>query len=231
MGHKILQRGALVSCVLLICYTLYVPIWTTASSLEQNTSLLWAFVAITGAENQRKLMPVTSDSVLYSGDKFKLMFEARETLFVYIIFAGSEGEIVLLHPTTLKSEIRPSAINRRVFIPNERDWFTLDQKTGTETLYLLASSSPLAELESQLERYDSASRKDSKEIVQTIVNLIEKQEMLSQPLTAAAEKPLLIGGTIRSLSEQHVTKEDVNKFAEKIAVNDIFVRTYTIDHR
>ena len=92
MDHKILRRGALLSCVLLVCYTLHVPISTAASSLEQNTSLLWSFVVITGTENQRKLMPVRSDTVLYSGDKFKLMFEARETLFVYIIFAGSEGE-------------------------------------------------------------------------------------------------------------------------------------------
>jgi hypothetical protein len=219
-----------VSCVLIVFFTLHVSIWTATSPSEQKTSLLWSFAAITGAENQGKLVAITSDSVLYSGDKFKLMFEVQETLFVYIIFAGSDGEIVLLHPTKIESGIRPAAVNKAVFIPNEKDWFTLDQKRGTETLYLVVSSSHLADLELLLKRYEAASLDDRDKIAQAIVGLMKEKNRASQPLTAAVEKPIQIGGTIRSISERGLAEADISKFAQRIDIEALFIRIYSIEH-
>ena len=209
---------------------MHVSIWTATSPSEQKTSLLWSFAAITGAENQRKLVAITSDSVLYSGDKFKLMFEVRQTLFVYIIFAGSGGEIVLLHPTKLDSEIQPAAINTPVFIPNEKDWFTLDQKRGTETLYLVVSANHLADLELLLKRYEAASLNDKDEIAQTIIGLVQEKNRVIQPLTAAVEKPIQLGGTIRSISERGLAEADISKFTQSIDIEDLFIRIYSIEH-
>jgi hypothetical protein len=231
MIGRSLRHCALAICILSAFITVNLAIKINASSPDSNISLLWSFAAITGPEDQRTLIALESDSILYSGDKFKMMFQAEQQCYIYIIFAGTDGEILMLHPQELESPNKPAEPSKRVYIPAARDWFMLDQKSGTETLYLLVSSSPLADLESQLKRYDSASLEEKEEIAQAIAKLIETHEMLSQPLTAAAEKPLLIGGTIRSLTERPVTKEDISKFAEKIAVDDIFVRTYSIDHR
>lgn len=231
MIHRFSKQGAQAICLLSAFITLNWAIGINASSSDPNLSLVWSLAAITGPENRRTLYALESESVLYSGDKFKMMFQTAQQCYIYIIFEGAGGEILVLHPQDIESLDQPTEPNKRVYIPNARDWFILDQNHGTETLYLLASSTPLADLESQLKRYDAALAEDKTEIAQTIVELIEKHEMFSRPLTAAAEKPLLIGGTIRSLSERPVTKEDISKFAEKIAVDDLFVRIYSIDHR
>ena len=231
MIRRFSKQCALAICLLSAFITVNLGSWIHASSSDPNISLLWSIAAVTGPEDQRTLVALESDSVLYSGDKFKMMLQAAQQCHVYIIFKGSEGEILTLIPPNLDSLDQPIEPNKRVYIPNANDWFILDQNSGTETLYLLVSSEPLADLESQLKRYDSALPENRKEIAQAIVELIENHEMFSRPLTAAAEKPLLIGGTIRSLSERPVTTEDVSKLAEKIEFDDLFVRTYTIDHK
>jgi hypothetical protein len=202
-----------------------------AASSDTKISFLWALAAITGPVDQKTLDALESGKVLNSGDKFKMMFETERQCHVYVIFEGAGGEILMLYPQDIGSLDQPTEPNKRVYLPNAGDWYTLDKNLGTETLYLLVSSRPLADLETQLKRYDNASTEDKKEIAEAIVELMNKHEMFSRPLTAAAEKPLLIGGTIRSLPERAVTNEDISKFAEQIAVDDLFVRTYTIDHR
>ena len=63
MVHRILRRCALVSCVLIVFFTLHVSIWTATSPSEQKTSLLWSFAAITGADVTRDGTVITSRSV------------------------------------------------------------------------------------------------------------------------------------------------------------------------
>lgn len=231
MIHQLIHRCARVAVLLCALSSFSVSILMASSSSDKNTSFMWAFAAITGTQDQRKLVAMKSESVLFSGDKFKLMFKPSKQCYVYIIFNGSGGEILLLHPEGLGSDHLPSEGNRAVFIPSKRDWFTLDQKTGTETLYLLASLTPLADLETLLKQYGSASPKSRDDIAQSIVSLLGEKETSNQPLTAAAEKPILIGGTIRSISERTLSEEDISKFAQEITIEDLLIRTYSIDHR
>ncbi len=231
MVYRLFHRYPQVVILLFAFSTLNVSILIAASSSDPNASFTWAFVGITGAQDQRKVVAMKSENVLLTGDKFKLMFEACEQCYVYIIFKGSGGEILLLHPKGLNSDYLPLEGNKTVFIPSKRDWFTLDQHTGTEILYLLASLTPLADLELLLRQYGSASPKSKNDIAQSIVSLLGKKEISTQTLTATAEKPILIGGTIRSITERNLSEEDIRKFAQEIAIEDVFIRTYSIDHR
>lgn len=231
MIHRFSRCSVLGIFFLVVFFVLNLLVCIALSSSNQNTSFLWSFAAITGSQDQRKLVAITSDSALYSGDKFKLMFETRETCYVYIIFKGSQGEIVLLYPKRLESGSRPPKVNKKVFIPNERGWFTLDQQSGTEALYLLVSSKALRDLEALLKQYDSASLNKKDAIAQSIVMLIGEKERSSQPLTAAAEKPIQIGGTIRDIADPDYLSEDISKFAQEIAVDDLLIRNYSVEHR
>lgn len=231
MVYRLFRCYAQVAVLLFAFSTFNVSILIAASSSDQNASFRWAFAALTNAQDQPKIVAMKSENVLFSGDKFKLMFEAHEQCYVYIIFKGSGGEILLLHPKGLDSIRLPAEVNKMVFIPSKRDWFTLDQHTGLETLYILASLTPLADLELLLKQYGSASPKSRNDIAQSIVSLLREKEISSQTLTAAAEKPILIGGTIRSITERSLTEEDISKFAQEIAIEDLFIRTYSIDHR
>lgn len=231
MIRRFSKHCAMAICVLSAFITINSATQINASPSTPNITLYWSFTAITGPIDQRTLITIQSDSVLYSGDKIKIMFEAQKQCYINIIFEGSGGEILLLYPQELEFLNHPPKLNKRVYIPNESDWFILDQKPGMETFYLLVSSEPMVELESQLKRYNSASPEGKDEVARSIVELISKHETFSRPLTADAEKPMLIGGTIRNISEQLITEKDLSKFAETITANDIFVRTYSIDHR
>ena len=96
---------------------------------------------------------------------------------------------------------------------------------------LLVSSSSLSDLEMLLKHYESAPPDSIGEMAKSIIRLIEEKKSFILPLTATAEKPIQIGGTIRRLSERSLTEEDISKFAQEIAIEDLFIRTYYIDHR
>lgn len=232
MLYRLSRRSVLGGFVLLVFLLSGSITWIAESSSKKPPiTFLWSSAAITGAPDDRKLIELTSDSILYSGDKFKMMFEATERCYVYIVFKGSDDKILMLHPEKFKSNSHPPKENKTVFIPSEHGWFTLDTKPGTETLYVIVSFDPLSNLEALLEQYYAASLARRDEIGQSIVKLIHETESFSQPLVAKAEKPIQIGGTMRGLTDSSFPEADITRFTKEIAIEELFIRTYSIEHR
>lgn len=200
-------------------------------SEDSNISFLWAFGALTGPQDDRKLMAVTKDSVLYSGDQFKIMIELQSKCYVYVIFLGSNGEILLLYPNQLDLPEESLQVNQRIFLPNKDMWFALDEQIGTEKFFLLASKTPLAKLEVLLKTYEASSPEIRPEITEKIYDFIKQSRKKHKQLTAVAEKPIQIGGTFRNVSKPQAPHQDISKFAIQITADDFFGRTFTIEHR
>ncbi|SPF35304.1 conserved exported hypothetical protein [Syntrophobacter sp. SbD1] len=201
----------------------------------QNSSdprILWAFGAIRAASNPPKVEPVTAGMVLSSGDKLKMMIQIRKKCFVYLIHRDSEGNFSMLFPYNLKQFDTDYQIARNYYAPKGEAWFQLDNRTGSETFYLIASDQRLLDIEYTYEQY--ASSKDSRkqdlagQMISELDGITEKYLASSKGVeTGAADRPLVRGFERATGADQ----TEIAGLAREISFDHIHSESFIIDHR
>jgi hypothetical protein len=93
-------------------------------------------------EAERTLYP---GAQLRSGEDFHLWLEAAEPVFVSVMYEDPQGEVVLLKNSGGAADFRIEPGEKTRF-PREGSTIRLDNQTGTERLYIIASRLPLHEL-------------------------------------------------------------------------------------
>ncbi|MBF0588825.1 MAG: DUF4384 domain-containing protein [Magnetococcales bacterium] len=121
--------------------------------------------------------PLTSGSVLNSGDRYRVIMEPREEAWVYMIQADASGEIFQLFPTggiegvheSNQNPVKPGTVYH---LPGPEHDFFLDDTIGIERVYRLAFRTQNLPLEALLKKLteareaenDIASKKAQQEI-------------------------------------------------------------------
>ncbi len=107
-------------------------------------------------------------SVLHSHDNFQVHLETSRYAYVYILLYDSQGKASQLFPDP-KIE-QPGFVPglRQIVIPDDDSWFWLDENTGTETVYVLASEKPMADIRGLLARMESVDDAGQKRASQEI---------------------------------------------------------------
>jgi hypothetical protein len=108
---------------------------------------------------------VAEGATLRSGDGLKVAFETNRRAHVYVLLLDSSGKASLLFPGAATGADPEVEGGERVEIPSGDQWFFLDDRVGTETLYVMASLAPLgqiAELLSTLEAMAASPAQDEK---------------------------------------------------------------------
>jgi len=201
-------------------------------SEKENVCFRWAFGAVVGKENARKLVKITHDTTLKTGDQFKMLVELEKKCFVYLIYHGGQGEMQMLFPNDLKQFTTNYRLMEKYFIPQADLWFALDENVGRETFYLLASAKRLTKLEALLTDYESADPARKPELTTQILSEIRATKRKHKKFTAVAERPVTIGGTVRGINKHPKTPAyDISKIAVEIRATDFFSRTFTIEHK
>jgi Domain of unknown function (DUF4384) len=191
-----------------------------------NIRFRFAFGALTGTGTNRTLVRITEDTKLKTGDQIKLLAQLEQPGFLYVIHRGPDNEITLLAPADLKQGL---PVGIPYFMPKGASWFELDKNPGDETVYVLASTQRLESLESLLQRYSSAPAAGKASAATDIVSEIRKLRTQNRDATTQAERPVMIGGNVRSLNTAGAP--DISTIAVEITAKDFFARTFTIDHR
>ena len=200
-------------------------------SQKENVCFRWAFGAVVGKENDRKLVKITRDTTLKTGDQFKMLVELEEKCFVYLIYHGGQGEMQMLFPNDFKQFSTNYRVMEKYYIPQADLWFALDENVGRETFYLLASAKRLTNLEALLTDHNSASPGDKSRLVTEILSEIRATKRKHKKFTAVAERPVTIGGTVRGMSNTpKAPAYDISKIAVEICATDFYSRTFTIEH-
>ncbi|OGU30706.1 MAG: hypothetical protein A2057_03545 [Ignavibacteria bacterium GWA2_35_9] len=89
-------------------------------------------------DNSQKLIKADGSSALESGDKYKIYFKPPQPSYVYIYQEDSNGNGSWLFPRA--SEVVKNPLNNTDnWIPSRNTSFSLDDNTGAETIYLVAS--------------------------------------------------------------------------------------------
>jgi hypothetical protein len=205
---------------------------TVLQQEEGDIGFEWAFGVI--SKKGKTLVPIsiTRDTVLKSGDEIKMMVKLTRDCFVYVIYYDSQGEISLLFPYSMGQLQTDYKMNKTYYIPKGRSWMALDTVTGKEKFFLIASTERLSELEIKLGDYFSAEPSTRKPLADQVVTEIRDLRKRYTTFATLAEKPLTIGGNIRSTDTVKVEhRPDVADIAVQIEARNFYSKTLTIDHR
>lgn len=196
-----------------------------------NVSFEWAFGALVGKE--KTFVTITKDTILKSGDELKMMVKLRSDCYVYVVYYGPQGEVELLFPYSLKQLQTDYELEKNYYIPQGRAWLKLDQNTGKERFFVVASNTRLLQLEAFISEYyavnDAGKKKELGEKVITEIRDLRKSFVSFATL---AEKPITIGGNIRSTGTiEERRRIDLADFAILISAKNFYSKTFTIDHQ
>jgi hypothetical protein len=115
---------------------------------------------------------VSEGSVLRSRDNFQVHLEVNRPSYVYVLIYDSQGRAEQLFPDAKIDHPEFIQTGRNVVIPRRDLWFWLDDHTGTETIYVLASEKPMNDIRGLLAKMaggdDSGKKNVSQEIKRQI---------------------------------------------------------------
>ena len=208
------------------------PEVTEAQGQQDNIVFRWAFVAQTGPADNPDVFPITKDTVLQSGDRFKMMVENESDCHIYLLYYAN-NEMSQLYPAKNEKGAGSSGSPGPDvhYIPDGDNWFALDDQTGIEKLYLMSGATPLVELEKLLENYENAPPSRQAAIIEQIKTYIKGARRKHRQLVTAAERPLQIGGTFRGAGNETTAVQDIRNYAIEVRGKDFFARTFTIEHQ
>ena len=168
------------------------------------------FVATSETEGT---MPIGDRTVVASGTPLRIVLERLGTGRVYLIHRDPDDAIAVLYPG--KDQLAQQ--ERQVKILDTR----LDDKTGMETIHLIASKEPLEQLERAIADVHNGKEGAASALKAEVLALRKRHESMA----AKAWRPAPIGGKMRG--------DEVPGGAATLeyTVRGALCRTYTIDHR
>lgn len=115
---------------------------------------------------------VSEGSALRSGDNFQVHLETSRPAYVYILMYDSQGKAGQIYPDPKVNQSGSVEAGRKLVVPSRDFWFWLDEHTGTETVYVLASEKPMTDIRGLLAQMeggnDASQKRASQEIRQRI---------------------------------------------------------------
>jgi hypothetical protein len=116
---------------------------------------------------------VREGSVLRDRDHFQVHIETNRPSHVYVLLFDSQGRASKLFPDPKIEQPGFVEGGRRIAIPDKDLWFWLDENPGTETVYVLASETPLTDISGLLSKMNEASNSERKRLSREIKQQIQ----------------------------------------------------------
>lgn len=163
---------------------------------------------------------VREGSVLQSRDHFQVHLETSRPAYVYVLLFDSDGRASQLFPDPKIEQPGFVEAGRRIPIPNSDLWFWLDERPGTETVYVLASEEPLADIRDLLAKMNKAGETERKRVSGRIKERIEIVERG-------------VGGVAKGKTESYPLSDvrHIHKITEVVVRSGALVRAISFEHR
>ena len=230
-------RGFLLSFFAVLCFGLLdqnLAIGAEPAGGKDNKKIIfqWSFCTLRKADTGHQLSVITRDTALKSGDRIKFFVKLESPSFLYLIYQSSQREMSVLFPYRFKQLESSDSMSGKHYIPVGNQWFELDEHTGPEKFYLLASTERLSALEELINRYESADKAKKTGLAEKITSEIRNLRKRHLKFKTYAEKPVTIIGNLRGTEKtQTPYSRDIADYAVEISTTTFFSRTYTIDHQ
>ena len=210
------------------------PAAAGGADTEGAVNFRWAFVAVTAEDRGRQVVPIAKDTVLSTGDRFKLFVAPEKGTFVYLIYQSSQRQIHLLYPQGARDQDRAGSFPSAV-IPPGGQWFELDAQPGEEVFTLIAADRRLTTLETVLHRHETAAAASEQSATAARVqDEIRRLRWENRGFKTLAERPTAVMGQLRGVHKppkKDPAPVDITDHVIRIEAQGFYSRTFTIDHR
>jgi len=198
---------------------------------KNDIGFLYAFGAYVGPQGKGKVLSVQNETTLSAGDRLKLFFEPRSDQYFYLLHISSQGELTPLFPAA--DQPAKVAAGTQLFIPAGNNWFELDAHPGQEKFFLIATAERLDRLKELCTRHTVLKDKaDVQSSTDAILDEIKRLRQKHKQLSAPAEKPVRIGGSVRGQPPSGApVVPDITPLAAEVTAPGFYSRTFSIDHR
>lgn len=208
-------------CVLLFLPT--APVRAADSGTQDQVQLKWALVRLT-ATGDEEVLPFHREIPLLSGQSIKLYFNSQVEQYLYVFLVDSSEMLTVVYPPI--ADVGKKTEKRKFYVPSGNNWFVLDDNTGLETLYVLASGGPLKKLDELIITHEGKTGRKAVKLRKKLLSMISSLKKKNSRFAAAAEKPIAIAGTVRGTG-----KSDVDEKAKPVSSPTFYSKTIRIDHR
>ena len=220
-----------IAVLLAVIFIASAVVYAQTPAGKSDIGFLYAFGAYVGPQGKGKVVSVQNETTLRVGDRLKLFFEPKSDQYFYLLHISSQGELTPLFP----AEAQPAKVAARtqLFIPAGNNWFELDAHPGQEKFFLIATAERLERLEELCSHHltlkDKSEAQSSADAIQNEIKHLRQQY---KQLTAPAEKPVRIGGSVRGQPPSSApVAPDVTPLAVEVTAPGFYSRTFSIDHR
>ncbi len=162
-------------------------------SLSPTDFLFFKINYVYRSQGKGAFTVLESGSTLQSGDHYKIIFTPNQDCYVYIFQVDSVNMVYSLFPMeqfgklTLNN-LNPVKAGQTYYLPAEEKSFVLDNQTGTERIYFLASFERDDELEQEYQRtVEVQKHRDLEEQLRQIDNLLNYAIELNEEVDIVAD--------------------------------------------
>ena len=162
------RSGALALLVLLMVSTTFIY-YQQEGEIGLHMEIIGKTSAIatrgtTGGETVEKI--IKDGDTLYSDDYCRINFKTDQDAYAYVLYYDSSGNLHQLYPD-LGTEIHQKVKGKTKYtIPaGENNWFQLDNRSGRETVFVLASDKPISDLKETFGAVQGKSAEEAFEVL------------------------------------------------------------------
>jgi S1-C subfamily serine protease len=146
---------------------------------------------------------VREGAVLQSHDNFQVHSSMNRDAYVYILMFDPKGEVQPLFPDLLAKSGRKIRGRVEHAIPSEGQWFWLDENTGSETICVIASLTPLDDIRRLLNGMEGSGREKREDISRRVRQKVRSLEGATNNITEGKTKSFRLkdGKVIQNVTE------------------------------
>ena len=160
----VMVKSCATALVVLFVFTVLYVYYQQSTSLGVQMDLISKSGTITtrGTTGDKEAEKIIKEGdTLYSNDFCRISFELDKNAYAYILYYDSKGTLEQLYPDPkVLKPLKVMAKTTYVIPPGEDSWFQLDEQTGTETVFMVASEEPLSNLKEVLVSLQGSSREE-----------------------------------------------------------------------
>lgn len=199
-------------------------------SESESLTFLWAFVYQDTDGKINTIDPVKAEARFSAKDKFKIFLKPVENVYIYLYLLDAQNTLSLVFPEYLKFFQQGYGWGINYHIPEGNNWFYLDENSGTEEFYLLASSERLLKLEQLTDKYITLitaklKNKDDLALLQHLVlDEIKRLRLEGFSLLSPPERPIPVAGNFRGVGQL------TEILATEVSAHGLYIKTIRLIH-
>ena len=117
---------------------------------------------------------IKEGDTLFSDDYCRINFELDQDAYAYVLYHDSSSKLRQLYPDPAIAIPQKTKGNTKYTIPEgENNWFQLDNLSGTETVFVIASREPIRDFNETIDTFQGEGAKEALELFENKATVLQ----------------------------------------------------------